>query len=229
MYKSPFARPFLVAVLLSGLWTPVQGKIISVMGPRSSEGALPRIIDPPRHLLDDFETNRGQQGFDERQDVVTSQDYKMDGGRVLAAGTLVDSHMLFLNSRGDTRITHPEVIWKFDGQILGVMSDAGGEYEAASSDELGSPRTNYDVAVAVLGRAAPFNARGLESSDSYDVRGNMLLVNLAVTEPGDWMRVITGPKVPEPSAIASLVGLGLVGLIGYRLRSRSAARKAPQG
>ena len=58
------------------------------------------------------------------------------------------------------------------------------------------------------GPAAPFPARGLESNDSYSIAGSSITVSMGVTEPGDWIRVIT--RVPEPTSLAP-VGAGFAG------------------
>ncbi|MDH3634369.1 MAG: PEP-CTERM sorting domain-containing protein [Gammaproteobacteria bacterium] len=126
--------------------------------------------------------------------------------------------MIFLNSGpGDDRtlIEHFNVEWLFDGLILGVMSDSSGSLEVASSSLLGAAGTLYPV--------LPFSARGLEgippcpaSDDCYNVSGNALTLTMRVTEPGDWIRVITASRVPEPSIIA-LFGLGLL-VLGFARR-----------
>ena len=169
------------------------------------------IIAAPAYVIDDAPgaTNFHQQGFDEAQDVLLMMDLAVDGG-LIGSGTVVDSHMIFLNTPvGAGGASDSGVQWLFDGIILGVMSDSGGTLEAASSSILGAPGTVYPSA---------FNNRGMEGGDSYTVVGNMITVNMIVSEPGDWIRVVTASaSVPEPSALA-LLSLGLLG-VAFRRKS----------
>lgn len=220
-----FSRFGVCVAVLGALAATAQAELISVSGPLSTGagsggGTLPAIIAAPTDALDDLVTNTGQQGFDEAQDVTTAFAYTMDSG-VLAAGSFVDSHMIFLNSDGPVGLTHNSVRWVFAGTILGVMSDSTGNLEVASTGELGAAGTNYTVGPG----APPFPARGMEGADSYSVSGifsNVLTVNMFVSEPGDWIRVITtGEPVPEPSSIV-LMALGVVG-VGYTIRRKRKA------
>lgn len=189
---------------------PAQATLVSVSGPLSNRGDAAAIIAAPADANDDAPgaTNRGQEGFNERQDVLLTSALLVDGGSI-AAGANVDSHMIFLNTAvGDGGAVHLNVDWLFDGIILGVMSNSTGSLEVASSGLLGAPGTLYP--------AAAFAARGLESNDGYSGVGtNTLTVNMRVSEPGDWIRVIT---VPEPSALL-LMGLGVLGLSIIRKKS----------
>lgn len=206
--------------------TPVHALLIGVnetLG-ASSMGTSAAIIGAPTDALDDLVTNTGMQGFDEAQGVVTSVAHSIDGGGSIAAGTVVNSHMIFLNSEGSSALSHFGVEWTFDGLILGIMSDSGGILEAASTFELGNAATNYTVGPG----AAPFPARGLENNngglgpfpnDGYTINGNILTVGMSVTEPGDWIRVVTAASVPEPS-IFLLLSSGLL-LFGFARRKKA--------
>lgn len=164
--------------------------IVSVAGPPSSAGLPPAIIGAPPNALNSVAFNLGMEGFNEAQGVVTSVAHVTDGGHI-PAGAFVDSHMIFLNKPDDRPggLSHIRVVWTFDGLIVGVMSDRNGVFEAASTFELGNPATNYTVGPP--SQVAPYPARGMEGGDSYIVAGNSIVVNMGVSQPGDWIRVVT--------------------------------------
>lgn len=206
---------FLV-VLISA---PARAALVGVNDATGSNvGTYAQIIGAPSDALDDIVTNTGMEGFDEAQGVTTSVAHAIDGGGFIAAGTVVDSHMIFLNSLGTDQLIHENVEWVFDGIIIGVMSDTNGLLEAASTFELGNPATNYTVGAG----GTPFNARGLELPiDSYSIAGNTLTVTMRTIEPGDWMRVVTVSPIPVPAAVW-LFASGLIGLIGIARRKTAA-------
>lgn len=194
MKRFTFCLAMLVLVFITT--SQANAAIVSVSGPDSSAGTAPAIIPPPPHLLDDAVTNTGMQGFDEAQGVLTTVAHAIDGGGVIPIGMLVDSHMIFLNSEGGANLKHYGVVWTFSCPIVGVMSDVGGNLEATSTFELGNTATNYTVTFPGSGPAAPFSNRGMEGSsqDWYTVLSPCTLeVNMYVSEPGDWIRVITSP------------------------------------
>lgn len=212
-----------VLILIAVCTPSVGASIVGVTGGLSSLGAPAVILTtPPSHLLDDVGTNHAMQGFDEAQGVKTTLAYSVDGGGVIPIGSVVNSHMIFLNSDGRVRVTHQDVTWTFDGEILGVMSDSAGFLEAFSSGELGNSETNYTQTSDGSGEAAPYRLRGLESSDKYTIAGNLLTISMSVREPGDWIRVITSlPSVPEPGSMAIWSLMGCVGIaVVWRHRKR---------
>lgn len=213
--KRSYIPALAVLLAVSIMAGQTDATLIGVAGPVSSAGTLPVIIAPPSDVLDDVVVNTGMQAFDEAQNVLTTVPHTHDYG-VIPAETLVNSHMIFLNSEGETNLTHYDVVWTFDNLIIAVMSDSRGELEAASTFELGAPGTNYTVTFPGSGPAAPFGVRGLEGSDSYVVAGNQINVSMIVTEPGDWIRVITAP---EPTTAMLLAAIG-IGLVNWRKRRR---------
>ncbi|WP_169544223.1 hypothetical protein [Sneathiella aquimaris] len=181
-------------------------------------GAFAEILDPnnPVQVANSTVSNLAQQGFTEQRGVLLTSALDVDGGSV-AAGNRVDSHMIFLNKSDQTSGTLRSlgVTWEFDGQILGVMSDAGGLKEAASNALLGATSTTYPGA---------FGNRGMEGADNYFMLGNLLTVDMLVTQPGDWIRVVTVSAVPLPAALPLYgAGVALMGFLGWRKRRKAAA------
>ena len=186
-----------------------QAALIGVAGPLSTAGTAAAIVGAPASALDATVTNTGQEGFDEMQGVVLGVGIAHDAG-VIAAGTRVDSHMIFLNkpTGGASTIFHTGVTWTFSGTILGVMSDSGGLLESASTAVLGAAGTAYP---------AGFTARGMEGADGYAIAGAMLTVAMGVSQPGDWIRVVTLSAIPLPAALPLYgAGMAVLGLLGWR-------------
>jgi hypothetical protein len=165
------------------------------------------------------------QGFDELQNVTLPRDIQTDQG-VISAGTVVDSHMIFLNRGADLipeYLRQCEQDWTFDGLVLGVMSDKSGTYELASTDILGLPTTVYPTGTSSSGRGLKGNYGSGGPNDGYVINGNSLTVAMKVTQPGDWIRVVTSDvrEVPEPSSML-LFATGLLGLarLGRKLKNK---------
>lgn len=175
--------------------SPAQAAILG-----ASEGGM--IIETPDDTRAHETESELMQGFNEKQNVLLEEDLAVDFGQFIAAGTEVSSHMIFLDSPGENKISQT-VKWAFDGDILGIMSDKKGKLEAASNSILGADTKYYSGAKG---------ARGLEGKDKYTVNGNELELKMTVTTPGDWIRVVTKANptqsVPEPASILGLLAVG---------------------
>lgn len=170
-------------------------------------------------VQEDSPTNTAQQGFDELQGVVLSRTINVDGGTI-AKGTKVDSHLIFLNTQGGTRADDRKR-WVFSGDIIGVMSNESGSLMNDSNDLLAAFNDYFTT-----GSSLPFNAAGLEQNniatgDGYTVLGAVLDLRMVVTEPGDWIRVVTVSEVPVPAALW-LFSPALMGFLGLRRKSKEA-------
>jgi len=94
------------------------------------------------------------------------------------------------------------------------MSDGVGALEAASTAVLGAAGSTY---------TAPYSARGMEGADAYIIAGSTLLVGMGVSQPGDWIRVVTLSAIPLPAALPLYgAGLALMGFLGWRKKKASA-------
>jgi len=156
-------------------------------------------------------SNTHQQGFNEKQNILLTANLSVDGGTI-PTGTLVDSHMIFYNWVGSGPHSDGPWNWEFSGEILGVMSDIGGQKEVASSLLLGAPGTVYPL--------IPYQYRGIEgeTGDWYSVVDDTLTLKVGGNAPGDWIRVIT--LAPEPMTLFVMMATGLPVLLRRR-RNRS--------
>lgn len=179
--------PLLLAAMIANWFSllSIRAEIVSFEDGFRNVHVPPAIVSAPAAVLDNNVTNRSMQGFNEAQDVITTVAHAFDGG-FIPPGTLVDSHMIFLNSERNFR-WFEDVKWTFDGVIIGVMSDAWGRYEHASTFELGHPSTIYPD--------SPSLYRGFERNDSYAFTSNPneLVVTMRDQGFGDWIRVVTAP------------------------------------
>lgn len=185
--------------------------MLSLIAMQSANAALVAngedIISAPASVYDDAAQggaeNTHQQAFDEQQGVTIEEDFDCSWG-ALTEGDVVDSHMIFYNTAGG-RTTTDRATWEFDSDVLCVMSDSNGAQEAATNELLGHPDTDYP---------GSFTTRGLEGGDSYEVNGNEIDVTMRVSEPGDWIRVVTRyvePADTTPPVVACEEGVNPAG------------------
>ncbi|PHS31862.1 MAG: hypothetical protein COA95_05085 [Methylophaga sp.] len=202
-------KKFLVLLSALLLSVQVQAALVSVTGGGE-------ILLTALNVQEDAETNDHQQGFNEQQGVlIGGAGVNVDSGSV-AAGMRVDSHLIFLNTPSGTPVTDTGSTWVFSGNIIGVMSDIDGGLMAAT-DGIFAAFNTYFADVGGSG----FANQGLEGSfDGYAFSGNVLKLSMRVTEPGDWIRVITVSAVPVPAALF-LFAPALLGFLGLRRKVSS--------
>lgn len=178
----------------------------------SSTGAFFEIPVPAAVNNGTPSSNTQIQYYDEMQGVTLGSALVTDQG-TLSAGTKIDSHMFFLNRPGGGSATVLSGTLTFATNVLGTISDIDGALMALS-DYLGAPTTYTN-----------FDNRGLEGSDSVSFMGDTITATLRVTQPGDWVRVITAAapsQVPVPAGIV-LLPMGLGALAAVRRRRRKTA------
>lgn len=209
----------IVATMLMG--SPAQAALVNVAGGGTILGGAP--VD----VSDNAAMNDHQQGFDEKQGVTVGALGLAVNGGTIAAGTQVNSHMIFLNTKGTKPATHLGVDWTFDGVILGVMTDIHGTLEGLSNTLLGAVGTFYPGGFnnrGLEGTAGGANGNGGGDMYSFLAGGNVLTVGMHVTEPGDWIRVVTAVSaVPLPAALPLYgAGIAVLGFMGWRRRKNVA-------
>ncbi len=198
-----------ILVILSAVCLSVQVQAAVISGGN--------ILPDGTILLEDGLNNAAQEAFNEAQGVVLAVDLAVNGG-VIASGTRVDSHVVFYNTPGisGSSVSHT---WTFSGQILGLMIDVDGGQMAASDGLFANGTYFTDVSNNPTDSGSGFAYQGLEFNsihpDSFTFSGNVLNLTTYVSEPGDWIRVITASPVPVPAAIW-LFGFALFGLMGIR-------------
>ncbi len=160
---------YMALLSLIALWlaAPAAARIISV---KPVDGVPGKVIAAPPEVLDGaIASSTHMVGFDERQNVLLTQDPQVDGGTI-TRGTRVNSHMILFNLPDDPDGfatpsewffgAQAENEWLFSGPVLGVMSDINGLLEAASTERLGAraPIHPAPLSCAALKKMTPMMA-----------------------------------------------------------------------
>ncbi len=195
-----------------------------LVGTNGVQGAS--IIDAPTDITMSGQTNLSIQAFNEAAGVILGHDLAVDGG-IIAAGRMVASHMIFLNTptgvSGSGGFSGLGLIsFEFSRKILGVMSDSRGALEALSS-YLPGTLTHFLGASDTLYQTQWAYSRGMEKTDVYNFDGKTINLRMGVTNPGDWIRVVTVSPVPLPYSVWMLLA-AMFGLAAVRYRKVEALR-----
>jgi len=137
------------------------------------------------------------------------------GGSSLIEGSVVDSHLVFLNRESGSSLLSLGGSVTFSGEILAVFGQVNGTDLDATDSALGLAGVTYES----------FDNRGLETGGanadgaSFVAGSDTLILSfLNVTQPGDWIRVVTAAApVPVPAPIL-LFGTGLLAFGAMRRR-----------
>lgn len=191
------------ALLALSLCSAAQASVISVDVDIAGGGSWLDYAGGGKVGNNSFDANGVFYTMDEAQNTVLAATVAVDGGSV-AAGTSVDSHLLWFDPKISQRV---QASVTFSGRILGVIITQSGLL--ATNDLLGLAGVTYLMPRLV----------GLEGADLFSINGNVLMVDWRASTPGDHIRVITA-TVPVPAA-GGLLALGLLGLAAMRRRKRT--------
>lgn len=122
----------------------------------------------------------------------------------LGVGTVVRSHYIHFDVAPQSSASIQGRV-RFDSQIIGVIVlNTPSARHLDDSDFLGAP-TLFTHGV---------DARGLEfATDAFriTISGDAIEFDLSITQPGDFIRVLTAGDIPAPGALA-LAGTGVLAL-----------------
>jgi len=202
------------ALLGSVLALPASAATITALTVATGE-----VIATPGSVTNDLPDNAPViQGFNEKSNVLLAVDLVLQNytaaNTVAMAGTRVDSHMFFMNqeSGAPDPVVETSAQFSFSSTVLGIITSDGAL--DATDTLLGALGTTYE---------AGFTARGLEGGDSVSFAGNTVTLNFRLTQPGDWVRVITEADL-APVPLPAGAPLMLVGLGAFALMRRKAKK-----
>ena len=144
----------------------------------------------------------------------------------IGEGTEVHSHMIFLNKEENApsgKLGAFAITFTFNGNVLGVITNT---HALDDTDEIfGLTDTIQYPGLPGSPNKGNFFKRGLGAQDGdpdfvqWDpANPNQLTVRMQVTQPGDWIRVITA--VPEPSMLLP-IALGSLGMFVAARRQKN--------
>jgi hypothetical protein len=194
-----------IAAVVGGIATSQLASAAVIGGAVSSpvDGTFSLIGPPAAVGNDEFNVADTLFAFDELQDVVLSAPLTVNEGSAtfgteIPAGTVIDSHYVFIDPPSTQRI---QGTVDFDGEVIGVIKSKS---LLEDSDYLGAPATSY----------SSVGLRGLERRDSVSISATQqVAVDVSAGSPGDFVRVIT--LVPEP-ATAGMLAAGALFVLGRR-------------
>lgn len=176
------------------------------------------VIPAPGAINDDSPGNNTTvKAFEEAVGIILADDLA-NTLPTIDAGTAVDSHMLFLN-RVDTDTTRARVNYSFTfseaivGLIIGTTNINNTSFGTNGFPLLGAPGTTYSNLNGFEGRGDTWTITG----------GNTISGRMTVTQPGDWIRVITESPAPVPLPAAGWMLLAGVGGLAAARRGRKSA------
>ena len=191
-------------VVLAAMSGAAMGGIVSIDGGLVKDA--PGVNDP----IQGFGEANYVQGFAERTSITLTEDVNIqlgDGSAgTLAAGTVVNSYMVYFDPEGDDLLTVSNIDIIFDNQILGlVVSD---QAMVDTHALLGLGGLNYYGGIDMN-----YGPNGAPDIELFE--GSTLNVSLRASQ-GDYFRVLTvSNTVPTPGSLALL---GVAGLIGTSRR-----------
>ena len=201
MLKQMIVRGLLGVAVAAGGGLVAQAAVIGGAVTTPAGGTFDLIAPPASVGNNDFDVRDTLFAFDERQDVTLGAALTVDLwptglSGTIPAGTVVDSHYVFIDPSGTQRIGGTV---DFDWPVIGVMTATA--TLNASDAALAAAGTTYDNP----------GLRGLEGGDSVTISGtNQVTIDFSASSPGDYVRVVT--LVPEPATVALLAGAGLLAL-----------------